>query len=150
MGPFWSEKWPTVPHRAGSRSARPAATCVHDKHGDLSKETTGFHSSLPQKNLLGRRLLPVVRELESLRKRGRPAHAGIPRVRFVSQTPLWREEAKMSIGGDAGAMAAAGEIAAFVREKIFENRDKPEVVAVLEEIKKKAEEIAAAAEAGWY
>jgi len=56
----------------------------------------------------------------------------------------------MSIGGDAGAMAAAGEIAAFVREKIFENRDKPEVVAVLEEIKKKAEEIAAAAEAGWY
>jgi hypothetical protein len=56
----------------------------------------------------------------------------------------------MSIAGNAGSEAAAGEILALVRRKIAENQDKPEVIAVLREIEKKAQEIKEASESGWY
>ncbi len=56
----------------------------------------------------------------------------------------------MSILGDAGASAAAGEILVLVEQKISENRDKPEIVAVLREIEKKAKGIIESADAGWY
>jgi len=56
----------------------------------------------------------------------------------------------MSMMSNAGSEAAASEILALVRRKIAEHKDRPEVVAVLQEIEKKAEEIRSASEAGWY
>lgn len=49
-----------------------------------------------------------------------------------------------------GASAVAGEILALVEQKIAENRDKTELVAVLHEIEKKAKEIKDSADADWY
>lgn len=56
----------------------------------------------------------------------------------------------MSIASSAGASGAAGEILAFVEKKITENKNKPEIVAVLHEIEEKAKDIQASADAGWY
>lgn len=56
----------------------------------------------------------------------------------------------MSMFSCAGAESAANEILALVRNKILENREKPEVLKVLKEIEEKAESIRREAEAGWY
>jgi hypothetical protein len=56
----------------------------------------------------------------------------------------------MSIAGNAGSEAAADEILALARRKIAENQAKPEIIAVLREIEKKAQEIKEASKAGWY
>lgn len=56
----------------------------------------------------------------------------------------------MSIQSNAGSGAAASEILALVRQKIEENKDKPDVVTALHEIEKKAEEIKEASDSGWY
>lgn len=56
----------------------------------------------------------------------------------------------MSIASNAGAESAATEIRDFVRKKIEEHEDKPEVAAVLREIEKMAQGIIEAASAGWY
>lgn len=56
----------------------------------------------------------------------------------------------MSIASNVGAESAAIEIRDFVRKKIEENKDKPEVVMVLREIEKEADGIAKTAADGWY
>lgn len=56
----------------------------------------------------------------------------------------------MSVGSDAGAIAAASQILALIQEKKAENQDKPDVITVLEEIEKEAMEIKELANKGWY
>jgi hypothetical protein len=52
--------------------------------------------------------------------------------------------------GGVEASAAAGEILALVERLKSEYKDKPEAVEALEKVKKKAEEIKTAGDAGWY
>ena len=56
----------------------------------------------------------------------------------------------MSLQGNAGASTAAGEILDLVKQKLDENKDKPDVVKVLKEIEVKAQQIKDSADSGWY
>ncbi len=56
----------------------------------------------------------------------------------------------MSIQSCAGAGAAAGEILQLIKQKLDENKSKPDVVAVLKEIETKAQQIKKEAKSGWY
>ncbi len=56
----------------------------------------------------------------------------------------------MSMQGNIGAADTAGEILAIIVKKIEDNKDKPEIVSVLEEIKKEVEEIRNSATIGWW
>ena len=51
---------------------------------------------------------------------------------------------------NAGAARAAGEIIGLINTKIDENSDKPEITAVLQELKTKVREIKDTADEGWY
>lgn len=56
----------------------------------------------------------------------------------------------MSIFTDAGASHVTGEVAKFVEKKIEENKDKPDALAVLNEIKSQLEGIQKTIDAGYY
>lgn len=56
----------------------------------------------------------------------------------------------MSIQGNAGAMAVSGEILSFIEVMKLKYSDRPEIIAVLEEVEKEARRIRDEADAGWY
>ena len=56
----------------------------------------------------------------------------------------------MGMLSNAGASRAAGEILGFINTKINENIDKPEISAVLQELKTRVREIKDTADQGWY